>query len=73
MKRLILAVIATLTVSLSAFAGNSDVRDAKSLSSKLWKAPKGSSSALLNQKHDLAIVYGGADVSKKLASETYVG
>lgn len=55
---------------MSTLASASDTRDLKSLSTKLWKTPKGNS-LLKNQKDDLAIYYGGEDILRQLSSESY--
>lgn len=66
-------IVATAaTLSLSAFAGASNTQDFKALGSKVWKSPK-ATSTIKNTKNDLTIVYGGEDISHKLASDAITG
>jgi hypothetical protein len=67
MKKLITVLISVIAFNMAAFASVSDpAKDLKSLSASLWKAPM--SSTTVSQKHDLAIVYGGADISRKVTA-----
>ncbi len=69
MKKLLLAVAAALVLNLPAFAGIGAEQDFKTLAPKILKSPK-ASSALKNQKNDLAIVYGGEDITRKIADNS---
>lgn len=68
MKRLVLTLLALLTVGVSTFASANSAQDLKSISNKLWKGQKNASS-FKNQKNELAIVYGGEDVSRRISTE----
>ena len=70
MMKLVFAVMATLALSTAALAGTSSSHDFKTLAPKVFKSPKATSS-LQNQKDDLAIVYGGEDVSRSITDDSY--
>jgi len=70
MKKLLLAVAAALVLNVPAFAGTETTNDFKTLAPKILKAPKASTS-LKNQKDDLAIVYGGEDIARKISNDSF--
>jgi hypothetical protein len=69
MKKLLLAVAAALVFNLPAFAGTDTTHDFKTMAPKLWKAHK-STTAVKSPKDDLAIVYGGEDVSRRISGDS---
>jgi hypothetical protein len=70
MKKLLLAVAAALVLNLPAIAGTESTHDFKTLAPKILKSPK-ASPGLKNQKDDLAIVYGGEDIARKISNDSF--
>src|SRR5476651_589293 len=68
MKILLAALLTTILMS-SAYAANSG-QDFKSLSAQAFKSSKLTDS-IKDPKNDLAIVYGGEDISRKLNADLY--
>ncbi len=71
MKRVLISLATLLILGMSALAGATGSQELKSLSSKLWKTPR-SVSSWKSQKNELATIYGGEDISRKLSSESYI-
>lgn len=70
MKKVLLAVAATLVLNMPAFALVDGPQDFKSLAPKMLKDSRGSST-LKSTKHDLAIVYGGQDIARKITNNSF--
>jgi len=71
MKKLLLAMAAALVLNLPVLAGTAATHDFKTLAAKILRSPKATSS-LKNAKDDLAIVYGGEDISRKIAGNSLI-